>query len=83
MTSHSGGEVKLVDSANERVGEVMDNYNMGLITNERYNRSSTSINTNLLTNILMERLETDKQGFNSIYTMMHPEPVVPRSRSAS
>ena len=67
-------KVKLVDSANERVGEVMDNYNMGLITNnERYNQIiDIWTNTNSrLTNILMERLETDKQGFNSIYMMMH------------
>ncbi len=67
-------KVKLVDAANERVGEVMDNYNMGLITNnERYNQIiDIWTNTNSrLTNILMERLETDKQGFNSIYMMMH------------
>ena len=67
-------KVKLVDTANERVGEVMDNYNMGLITNnERYNQIiDIWTNTNSrLTNILMERLETDKQGFNSIYMMMH------------
>ena len=67
-------KVELVDKANERVGEVMDNYNMGLITNnERYNQIiDIWTNTNSrLTNILMERLETDKQGFNSIYMMMH------------
>ena len=67
-------KVKLVDAANERVGEVMDNYNMGLITNnERYNQIiDIWTNTNSrLTNILMDRLETDKQGFNSIYMMMH------------
>ncbi len=67
-------KVKLVDTANDRVGEVMDNYNMGLITNnERYNQIiDIWTNTNSrLTNILMERLETDKQGFNSIYMMMH------------
>ena len=52
----------------------MDNYNMGLITNnERYNQIIdiwTHTNSRL-TNILMDRLETDKQGFNSIYMMMH------------
>ena len=67
-------KVELVDAANDRVGEVMDNYNMGLITNnERYNQIiDIWTNTNSrLTNILMERLETDKQGFNSIYMMMH------------
>ena len=52
----------------------MDNYNMGLITNnERYNQIIdiwTHTNSRL-TNILMDRLETDNQGFNSIYMMMH------------
>ena len=67
-------KVELVDAANDRVGEVMDNYNMGLITNnERYNQIiDIWTNTNSrLTNILMDRLENDKQGFNSIYMMMH------------
>ena len=65
---------ELVVKATSQVGEVMDNYNMGLITNnERYNQIIdiwTHTNSRL-TNILMDRLETDKQGFNSIYMMMH------------
>ena len=65
---------ELVTKATSQVGEVMDNYNMGLITNnERYNQIIdiwTHTNSRL-TNILMDRLETDKQGFNSIYMMMH------------
>ena len=65
---------KLVAKATSEVAEVMDNYNMGLITNnERYNQIIdiwTHTNSRL-TNILMDRLETDKQGFNSIYMMMH------------
>ena len=65
---------KLVAKATAQVGEVMDNYNMGLITNnERYNQIIdiwTHTNSRL-TNILMDRLESDKQGFNSIYMMMH------------
>jgi len=64
----------LVAKATGEVAEVMENYNMGLITNnERYNQIIdiwTHTNSRL-TNILMERLETDKQGFNSIYMMMH------------
>ena len=67
-------KVKLVDGAKEQVAEVMENYNMGLITNnERYNQIIdiwTHTNSRL-TNILMDRIETDKQGFNSIYMMMH------------
>ena len=67
-------KVKLVDDAKGQVAEVMENYNMGLITNnERYNQIIdiwTHTNSKL-TNILMDRIETDKQGFNSIYMMMH------------
>ncbi|RFC54458.1 DNA-directed RNA polymerase subunit beta' [Brumimicrobium aurantiacum] len=62
----------LVDKADASVAEVMDNYNMGLITNnERYNQIIdiwTRTNSRL-TNTLMEQLKTDKQGFNSIYMM--------------
>ncbi|HLW29614.1 MAG TPA: DNA-directed RNA polymerase subunit beta' [Brumimicrobium sp.] len=62
----------LVDKANANVVEVMDNYNMGLITNnERYNQIIdiwTRTNSRL-TNTLMEQLKADKQGFNAIYMM--------------
>jgi DNA-directed RNA polymerase subunit beta' len=62
----------LVDDATGMVQEVMDNYNMGLITNnERYNQIIdiwTHTNSKL-TNILMDQLEKDNQGFNSIYMM--------------
>jgi len=63
---------ELVAKANSEVNEVMDNYNLGLITNnERYNQIIdiwTHTNSKL-TNILMTRLTNDKQGFNSIYMM--------------
>ena len=65
---------KLVNEATGKVEEVMGNYNMGLITNnERYNAIiDIWTNTNSrLTNILMDRLEKDRQGFNSIYMMYH------------
>src|SRR5690554_3761545 len=62
----------LVDKAKAEVSDVMDNYGMGLITNnERYNQIIdiwTHTNSKL-TNILMERLKNDDQGFNSIYMM--------------
>ncbi len=62
----------LVAKAAEEVKLVKDNYNMGLITNnERYNQIIdiwTHTNSKL-TNILMDRLKSDKQGFNSIYMM--------------
>ncbi|MFH6984018.1 DNA-directed RNA polymerase subunit beta' [Marinoscillum sp. 108] len=64
----------LVAQAKEEVEAVWNNYLMGLITdNERYNQVIdiwTRTNT-LLTNTLMQQLEEDDQGFNSIYMMMH------------
>ena len=64
----------MVASAHAKVEEVVSNYNMGLITNnERYNQIiDIWTNTNArVTGTLMERLKTDRQGFNSIYMMMH------------
>ena len=64
---------KLLAEAYEKVEEVWMNYNMGLITNnERYNQIVdiwTHTNTKL-TNILMDTLKKDKNGFNSIYMMI-------------
>jgi DNA-directed RNA polymerase subunit beta' len=63
---------KLVADAEAKVSEVFESYNMGLITNnERYNQViDIWTNTNSkLTNILMDRLKTDQEGFNSIYMM--------------
>ncbi len=65
---------ELVAQAKEEVDAVWNNYYMGLITdNERYNQVIdiwTRINSQL-TNTLMQQLEEDQQGFNSIYMMMH------------
>jgi len=65
---------KLVNQAKEEVDAVWNNYLMGLITdNERYNQVIdiwTRINSQL-TYTLMNQLEEDQQGFNSIYMMMH------------
>jgi len=64
---------QLIDEANEEVIEVMNNYNMGFITNtERYNQIIdiwTHTNSHL-TNTLMNELIKDKQGFNSVYMML-------------
>ena len=63
---------ELVAKADDNVREVMENYNMGLITNnERYNQIIdiwTRTNSRL-THTLMEQLKNDNQGFNSIYMM--------------
>ena len=65
---------KLVQQAKEEVDAVWNNYLMGLITdNERYNQVIdiwTRINSQL-TYTLMNQLQEDQQGFNSIYMMMH------------
>jgi DNA-directed RNA polymerase subunit beta' len=64
---------ELITNANQEVEEVMNNYNMGFITNnERYNQIIdiwTHTNSRL-TQILMTKLTNDKQGFNPIYMML-------------
>ncbi|GAB1450820.1 DNA-directed RNA polymerase subunit beta' [Draconibacterium sp.] len=64
---------KIVTDGYAEVEEVMNNYNMGFITNnERYNQVIdiwTHANSKL-TNVVMQTLSTDKQGFNSIYMML-------------
>lgn len=64
----------LVQGAKEEVEGIKNNYLMGLITdNERYNQvidTWTRVNSQL-TETLMNQLENDDQGFNSIYMMMH------------
>ncbi len=68
-------EVKqdLINSAQEEVDEVWENYNMGLITNnERYNQIIdiwSRVDTRV-TETLIRELSEDKQGFNSVYMML-------------
>ncbi|QES90653.1 DNA-directed RNA polymerase subunit beta' [Rhizosphaericola mali] len=63
----------LLDHAKEEVEEVWENYNMGLITNnERYNQVIdiwSRVDTKL-TEILINEMRNDKQGFNSVYMML-------------
>ena len=65
---------ELVQKGYEEVEQILNNYNMGFITNnERYNQiidTWTHVNSNL-SNILMKKLESENQGFNSVYMMMH------------
>jgi DNA-directed RNA polymerase subunit beta' len=65
---------ELIVEAKKEVEEVWNNYLMGLITdNERYNQVIdiwTRVNSQI-TSTLMKQLEEDKNGFNSIYMMMH------------
>ncbi|MDZ4822038.1 MAG: DNA-directed RNA polymerase subunit beta' [Flavobacteriales bacterium] len=65
-------KTKFVEDASKKVADVWENYNNGLITNnERYNQVvDIWSNTNAkLTNVLMDRLKNDQQGFNSVYMM--------------
>jgi DNA-directed RNA polymerase subunit beta' len=64
---------QLVKDGYAEVDEILNNYNMGFITNnERYNQIIdvwTHVNANL-SNILMKQLSSDNQGFNSVYMML-------------
>ncbi|MFT3739860.1 MAG: DNA-directed RNA polymerase subunit beta' [Breznakibacter sp.] len=63
----------LVDEGYAEVEEVLNNYNMGFITNnERYNQIIdiwTHVNARL-TQTVMKQLSSDRQGFNSVYMML-------------
>nr|MBP8960472.1 DNA-directed RNA polymerase subunit beta' [Bacteroidales bacterium] len=62
-------KMKFVQEGYEQVEEVLNNYNMGFITNnERYNQIIdiwTHVNARL-TQALMKQLSADKDGFNSV-----------------
>ena len=64
---------KLVNAGYEEVENIMNDYNMGYITNnERYNQiidTWTRVNSEL-TNVVMKQLSSDNQGFNSVYMML-------------
>lgn len=64
----------LVEDGYSQVENIMNSYNMGLITNnERYNQIIdiwTKTNSTL-TNIVEKRIANDKQGFNPVYMMLH------------
>ena len=65
---------KTLISAQEEVDEVWENYNMGLITNnERYNQiiDKWTFADNRITENLMTELAEHKDGFNSVYMMLH------------
>jgi DNA-directed RNA polymerase subunit beta' len=62
-----------VNEGYEQVDEVVNNYNMGFITNnERYNQIiDIWTHTNArLTQTLLKRLSSDNQGFNPVYMML-------------
>ncbi|QYR11339.1 DNA-directed RNA polymerase subunit beta' [Prevotella sp. Rep29] len=63
----------LIEKGNEEVRQIMDNYNMGFITdNERYNQvidTWTHIN-NDIGNILLKEMTEADQGFNAVFMML-------------
>ncbi|QZT37038.1 DNA-directed RNA polymerase subunit beta' [Halosquirtibacter xylanolyticus] len=66
-------KAEMVTEGYQEVEEIMNNYNMGFITNnERYNQvidTWTHVNAKL-TNTVMNTLSSDNQGFNSVYMML-------------
>lgn len=64
---------KFIKEAKVKIEEILENYQMGYITeNEKYNQVIdiwTKVNIDI-TNILLKQLKEDQQGFNSIYMMM-------------
>ncbi len=64
----------VLDEAQTEVDEVWENYNMGLITNnERYNQiiDKWTYADNTITDTLLKELSEHKDGFNSVYMMLH------------
>ena len=62
----------IMDKANKEVEEIVNQYSKGIITaEERYNRVCDiwARTNDELTNIMMDNLSKDKDGFNTIYMM--------------
>ncbi len=63
---------KMIDSANDEVMSIQNQYLQGHITNEeRYNRvvEVWSKTNEDLTNVMMDQLKSDRKGFNPVYLM--------------
>ncbi len=63
----------MVAEAKEEVEEIIENYNMGMLTNkERYNQviDIWGATNNKLTELSMKRLREDQDGFNSVFMML-------------
>ncbi|MCB0686033.1 MAG: DNA-directed RNA polymerase subunit beta', partial [Saprospiraceae bacterium] len=67
-------KANILEEAQTEVDEVWENYNMGLITNnERYNQiiDKWTYADNTITDTLLKELGEHKDGFNSVYMMLH------------
>ncbi|MBR5728298.1 MAG: DNA-directed RNA polymerase subunit beta' [Muribaculaceae bacterium] len=66
-------KAEYIAEGDARVEQIINDYNMGFITNnERYNQVIdvwTNVNQRL-TATLMDEMKNDKQGFNSVYMML-------------
>lgn len=63
---------EMVETANKEVEDIIQQYSKGVITaEERYNRVCNiwARTNDKLTNLMMDNLEKDKSGFNTIYMM--------------
>jgi len=67
-------KAELIEESNAQIDEITMNYNMGWITNtERYNQViDVWSHTNArLSNILLDQISKDRQGFNPVHMMRH------------
>ncbi len=63
---------EMVEAANKEIENIVDQYSKGQITaDERYNNSCNiwARTNDKLTNLMMDKLKADKDGFNTIYMM--------------
>lgn len=64
---------KLIKDSNEKVNSILSEHEQGLITDaERYNKiiDVWTHTTNNVARSLMDKIKTDKQGFNSVHMMV-------------
>jgi DNA-directed RNA polymerase subunit beta' len=66
-------KVELIKASNEKVGQILNEHEQGLITDaERYNKiiDVWTHTTNNVSKSLMDKIKTDKGGFNSLHMMV-------------
>ncbi|MBL1212962.1 MAG: DNA-directed RNA polymerase subunit beta' [Ignavibacteriae bacterium] len=66
-------KVELINSSNEKVSQILNEHEQGLITDaERYNKiiDVWTHTTNNVSKSLMNKIKTDKAGFNSLHMMV-------------
>ena len=81
-------EVKagIVEEADTEVNKVSRLYRRGLITEEERYRKTIELWNEAIDNVteaMMDNMAADQDGFNPVYMMAIPEPVVTNTRSVS